>query len=105
MKLSPDEFVSKVKRKELSFTPLELQMLKDRESMMEEEQQFHFLVIGNTNVGKSTIINKLLGRKRVLKQSPLTETKIFWIVEVSSRTDYRVLFKERPSFVQKKPIK
>ncbi len=42
------------------------------------DEHYELVVIGNTNVGKSTLLNNLLGDYSLLNTSEIRETSFIW---------------------------
>jgi|LauGreDrversion4_2_1035121.scaffolds.fasta_scaffold238401_3 ribosome biogenesis GTPase A len=47
---------------------------------------FKIMVLGNTNVGKSTFLNMLLGKGAILNTSEKRETSCFWEIRFNKGT-------------------
>jgi septin family protein len=48
------------------------------------------VVIGNTNVGKSTYLNNLLGQKKFLNISEVRETACIWVLKSNTRNQFEL---------------
>jgi GTP-binding protein EngB required for normal cell division len=52
-----------------------------------QDHQYELVAIGNTNVGKSSLLNELLGGEWLLNTSDMRETAFIWCMMYQSMTE------------------
>ncbi len=81
-------------QKKSTFALTEMQK-KDIEDLKLDLQSYFegdikMVVIGNTNVGKSTYLNNLLGQKKFLNISEVRETACIWVLKSNTRNQFEL---------------
>jgi ribosome biogenesis GTPase A len=81
-------------QKKSTFALTEMQK-KDLEDLKLDLQSYFegdikMVVIGNTNVGKSTYLNNLLGQKKFLNISEVRETACIWVLKSNTRNQFEL---------------
>ena len=92
----------------MKITSAELKVMATRRSQYPEDKRKEFLLVGRSNVGKSSFINTLLGRKNLAKTSShpgKTQTlnfyevnKEFYLIDVPGYGYAEVSKKNRQKF-------